>query len=293
MLIANPIYDVVFKYLLEDLDIARDLISTILGEQIVQISVHSQEMLGEVGGGLSVLRMDFNAVIVTETGEQKTVLIELQKAKKLFDIMRFRRYLGENYRKGEERVNTKGEQEVLSLPIITIYFLGFKLEHIDVPVLKIDRIYTDAIAKKPLPHATREAFIEQLTHDSYVVQIPRLSMRLQTPLEYVLQVFSQTYITSDKHALDYQPTTTPSVPLVQRILYRLQRAIASDELRIKMDIEDEFERVFDREMRQKLAEKDQIIEENTKTIEEKDQIIEENAKTIASLLEELEKLKKT
>ena len=29
--IANPIYDVVFKYLLEDLDIARDLLSLIIG----------------------------------------------------------------------------------------------------------------------------------------------------------------------------------------------------------------------------------------------------------------------
>ena len=33
MIIANPIYDVVFKYLLEDADIARDLLSTILGRR--------------------------------------------------------------------------------------------------------------------------------------------------------------------------------------------------------------------------------------------------------------------
>jgi hypothetical protein len=31
ILIANPIYDVVFKYLLEDIDIAKELLSTILG----------------------------------------------------------------------------------------------------------------------------------------------------------------------------------------------------------------------------------------------------------------------
>lgn len=31
MLIANPIYDVVFKYLLEDIEIARGLLTAILG----------------------------------------------------------------------------------------------------------------------------------------------------------------------------------------------------------------------------------------------------------------------
>jgi hypothetical protein len=39
MIIANPIYDVVFKYLLEDLEIARELLSMILGEEIVSIEI--------------------------------------------------------------------------------------------------------------------------------------------------------------------------------------------------------------------------------------------------------------
>lgn len=298
MLIANPIYDVIFKYLLEDLNIARDLLSAILDEQIVEISVYSQEISSEIGGGLSVLRMDFKAVIATESGERKTVLIELQKVKKLFDITRFRRYLGENYRKGEEHINEKGEKESSPLPIITIYFLGFRLDNISIPVLKVDRVYVDAIAKTPLPDSTKEAFVEQLTHDCYVVQIPLLSMRLQTPLEHILQLFNQKYITKDKHTLDYEPLSPANVPLVQRIIYRLQRAIASDDLRTKMDVEDEFERIIDREMHKELAAKDQIIEEKKKTIEEKEKTIEEKEKTIeekektiALLLAELDKLK--
>ena len=43
MIIANPIYDVVFKYLLEDAEIARDLLSTILGEEVVQLEFKPQE----------------------------------------------------------------------------------------------------------------------------------------------------------------------------------------------------------------------------------------------------------
>ncbi|MEY4205136.1 MAG: hypothetical protein RL013_2840, partial [Bacteroidota bacterium] len=35
MIIANPLYDVVFKYLLEDIEIAKELLAAILGEDIV------------------------------------------------------------------------------------------------------------------------------------------------------------------------------------------------------------------------------------------------------------------
>ncbi len=37
MEIANPIYDVIFKYLMEDNEIAALIISTITGEDIVEL----------------------------------------------------------------------------------------------------------------------------------------------------------------------------------------------------------------------------------------------------------------
>ena len=43
MLLANPIYDVVYKYLMEDTEIARRLLSKITGEEIIEISVQPQE----------------------------------------------------------------------------------------------------------------------------------------------------------------------------------------------------------------------------------------------------------
>ena len=47
MIIANPIYDSVFKYLLEDIDIAKELLSTIIGAEIVSLSVKPQETTAE------------------------------------------------------------------------------------------------------------------------------------------------------------------------------------------------------------------------------------------------------
>jgi uncharacterized protein (DUF3084 family) len=45
MTIANPIYDTVFKYLLEDLDIAKGLLSVILNTEIVELSVQPKKPL--------------------------------------------------------------------------------------------------------------------------------------------------------------------------------------------------------------------------------------------------------
>jgi len=43
MKVANPIYDTVFKYLMEDTEIARRLLSKIIGEEIIKIEVRPQE----------------------------------------------------------------------------------------------------------------------------------------------------------------------------------------------------------------------------------------------------------
>jgi len=169
MIIANPIYDVVFKYLLEDVEIARELLSTILGEEIQSLELKPQETATEKsGGGISILRFDFKAIIKNKSGELHKVLIELQKAKKAFDVMRFRRYLGDNYRKEDDVINDKGESEKRPLPIISIYFLGFPLDNIHAGVVKINREYRDVVTQEILE--IKEDFVELLTHDSYLFQ---------------------------------------------------------------------------------------------------------------------------
>ena len=183
MIIANPIYDVVFKYLLEDKEIARGLLSTIIGEEIEELTVQPQEMAIrkiQTEEVIRIIRLDFKANIKTTTGEKKIVLIELQKARKLFDIMRFREYLAENYKKGEEIVTDKGETEINPLPIIAIYFLGFKLDFLTTAVIKVNRTYTDANTGLPIENAQKEAFLESLTHDSYTIQIPFLDNEVKT-----------------------------------------------------------------------------------------------------------------
>ena len=58
-------YDVVFKYLLEDIEIARELLSSILGEEITALELKPQEMAVENPiGTIGLLRFDFKAKIL-------------------------------------------------------------------------------------------------------------------------------------------------------------------------------------------------------------------------------------
>jgi hypothetical protein len=278
MIIANPLYDVVFKYLLEDVEIARELLSTILGEEVQSLEVKPQETSTETSGDIRILRFDFKAVIKKPNGEINKVLIELQKAKQAFDVMRFRRYLGDNYRKEDEVLNDKGAPEKLPLPIITIYFLGFPLNSIQSGVVKINREYRDVVTQEILD--IKEDFVELLTHDSYLIQVRKLAKSARNKLERVLHIFSPIYQSpKDKHQLDFQGDTDD--PLVKKMVDRLGRAIASEEIRDLMDVEDELDRIFEREMSKKdeiIAEKDEIIAEKEEIIAEKDKLLMEEKK---------------
>jgi hypothetical protein len=271
MIIANPIYDVVFKYLLEDIEIARELLSAILGEEIISIEIKPQETTTETpASSVSILRFDFKAVIKSPTGEMKKVLIELQKAKQVFDVMRFRRYLGDNYKKEDEVLTENGSMEKRPLPIVTIYFLGFPLDNIENAVVKINREYRDVITQEIIK--VKEDFVELLTHDSYLIQIRKLVGKSRTKLERILQVFSLEYQTQNKHQMDFRGDINE--PLVKKIIDRLGRAIASDEIRDKMDVEDEIDRIFERELKKLATEKDKIIAEKDQELEAKDQELE-------------------
>ena len=271
MIIANPIYDVVFKYLLEDIEIARGLLSTILGEEIVSLDLKPQETASEnPSGSVSILRFDFKALVRTKTGELKKVLIELQKAKQVFDVMRFRRYLGDNYRKEDDVLNENNEIEKRPLPIVTIYFLGLPLDNIKSAVVKVNREYHDVVTQEVLD--VKEDFIELLTHDSYLIQIRQLVGKSKTKLEQVLRVFSPEFKTKDKHQLEFLGDLNE--PLVKKMVERLGRAIASEDIREKMDVEDEIDRIFERELKKLATEKDKIIAEKDQELEAKDQELE-------------------
>jgi hypothetical protein len=287
--IANPIYDVVFKYLLDDEKVARLLLSALLGREVLELQFRPTEVHHEAprpdGTQLLVLRMDFAAAVRLDDGGRKVVLIEIQKARTAWDVQRFRRYLGCNYASPENvHVDPDGKEQ--PLPIVTIYFLGEGLERVDVPVLKVNRHYLDVATGDEV--RITDPFVEALTHDSIVVQINRLNNRRRTELERLLEVFDQGLASrSDPHLLDILEENFPDHH--REVLRRLMRAGVEQEVRDKMDVEDDMLAAFQdqaresADLRQALIEKDQALTEKDQALEEKDQAIEEKDRLIADL----------
>ena len=290
MRIANPIYDVVFKFLLDDEKVARLMLSALLGKEILELGFRPTEVRHAVehqdGSEWLVLRLDFAATVRLEDGTSKLVLIEIQKANNAWDVQRFRRYLGSNYC-SPENVYTDPGGRPKALPLLTIYFLGEGLEEIDVPVLKINRHYLDVATGSEV--RISDPFVEALTHDSIVVQINRLKNRRRTDLERLLAVFDQGQASrSDPHLLDILEENFPE--RYRDVLRRLMRAGAEKEVRDGMEVEDDVVAAFQEQARMNaqaleekdkaLEEKDMVIETKDKALEEKDMVIETKDKII-------------
>jgi Alanine-zipper, major outer membrane lipoprotein len=213
MIIANPIYDVVFKRMMENEKVAKFFIGTLLDEEIESITFKPQEYTFEGEFDLSkpedvakyenrikerfsiwVLRVDFIATIRKKNGEVSKVLIEIQKARTEVDLMRFRNYLAEHYKK----IDVIDDKKVI-LPITTIYILGFPLPEIKTPCLKVERNYKNLIDNSFI--TTTSEFVERLTHDSYIVQVGRIKGKYQTKLEKLLSIFEQANFVDDKNII--------------------------------------------------------------------------------------------
>ncbi|NQZ56364.1 MAG: hypothetical protein HRT88_02685 [Lentisphaeraceae bacterium] len=219
------------------MDIAIGLISRIIQEDIETLRFTAQEQsLERQFSVLSLFRLDFIAQIKTVNGEHKNVLIEIQKAKLSSDMSRFREYLGKQYLKKDEVTDKDGFVQKRSLPIITIYFLGFTLASELPASVKVKRQYLDALTNQPI--TARHDFIEALTHDAYIIQIPQLHLSMQSELERVLSIFEQTHFTDEKHhSIDYERETDDS--LLRSILRRLHRLRVEEDVQNKMDLEDQ------------------------------------------------------
>jgi hypothetical protein len=291
MLIANPIYDTVFKHMMDDQKVAKIFLSALLDQEVLSLEMRPTERRAprdDGATGVTVFQMDFNAKVKYKNGVQKLVLIEIQKAKFHTDIMRFRKYLGSQYSNPENATPRQGGLPALkALPIHSIYFLGHKLDNIAGPVIRVSRVYKDSQNKII---EGRDEFIESLTHDSVIVQIPYLKPRRRNDIEALLSVFSQDNAAGlNKQMLDIDETLYPEK--YRPVIRRLMKAAVAPAVREEMDIEDDFLASME-SFERCIAEERKIISEQGKLIEENKKTLEENKKTLEEkdrLIEELKK----
>lgn len=246
MFIANPIYDTIFKYLMEDAHIARTLIGAIIGCEVVSLEPRPQEHTVKLEGyALTIFRLDYKAIIKKADGSTNKVLIELQKSDYIQDVDRFRRYIGENY-KSPDLVD--GENQ--SLPIIAIYILGESLTS-TAAFLQVSPTAVDMTTHEEVPVV--DEFIRLLTHESYFIQIRRLADKARHRLESLMSVFNQNYLskTSDRWVLNYTDSEAITDPDLRAIAQRLAQALYNEELLERVIVEEEVEGELDKLVRLK------------------------------------------
>lgn len=271
--IANPIYDSVFKYLMEDERIAKILLSALLKKEVVAVEMRRNEYTNGVRDNISMFRIDFGAHVKEADGTIHLVLIELQKTWLETETLRFRQYLGAQY-SNPENVPSENNKDGYAIPMVAIYLLGHRVGDINVPVLYVKHKaydYDGNVVTDGIP----DPFVESLIHDSIIVQIPLLHGQVNNRLEKVLSVFDQSQKNgSDRHVLNVNDSPFDDDDDMQYLLRRLLMAAANAQLRQEMNVEDEYFKALENRdtalmiKDKKLAEQAEQLEQNKAELEQ-------------------------
>ena len=269
--VANPIYDSVFKYIMEDERIAKTMLSALLKKEVVHVTVRPHEYSNTTRDTLSMFRIDFAATVREREGDvekDRVVLIELQKTWLNTETLRFRQYLGAQY--SNKNNIREADEKGFAYPMVAVYLLGHKVGNIKEPIVYVNHDvfdYNGNIVKE----GSEEPFVESLTHNSIIVQIPLLHGNVNNRLEKVLSVFDQTQvegntqqvlkIDEDKYADDND---------MLYVLHKLTAAAANSEMRQDMNVEDEYYKAIeDRDTA--IMQRDKILKEQSEQLLLKEQ----------------------
>ena len=267
--VANPIYDCVFKFLMEDERIAKTVLSALLKKEVVSVEMRRHEHPNVTRDKISMFRIDFAAQVKEDDGTVRLILIELQKTWVDTETLRFRRYLAAQYN-AEENMVKEGELKGYAVPMIAVYLLGHRVGDIDKAVVYVTHNAFDYDGKV-VEGGMQDPFINSLIHDSIIVQIPLLHGKINNRLDRVLSVFDQSQRDAKNQqivCLDEKEYAGDSDMMY--ILHRLGLAAMDADVRQEMNDEDEFYSVLE-------ARDTQVMKLNEQLTEKRRQLNEKNA----------------
>ena len=263
--IANPLYDAVFRYLMEDERIARTILSALLRKEVTQVVQRPHEHVNSLRNEVSMFRVHFSATLREEDGDEHPVLIELQKTWLETETLNCRQYLGAQYLRSEDRK--------YALHVVTVYLLCHRVDDIQTPVIYVNHKVCDYDGNEivSLRHNT---FAENLTHDSIIVQIPLLHGRVNNRLEKMLSLFDQSNATkANPQTLEINEEEYAGDLEVERIVWRLVSAATNPTIRQEMNAEEYFIKPLQNRDTAIML-RDQRIKELDRQMEEREQRME-------------------
>lgn len=239
--VANPIYDSVFKFLMEDERIAKTVLSALLKKEVVSVEMRRHEHPNITRDNISMFRIDFAARVMQDDGSTRLVLIELQKTWLSTETLRFRRYLAAQYNAEENMLKeSNSEAGPYAIPMIAIYLLGHRIGDIDKAVVYVNHKALDYDGKE-IENGENDPFINSLTHNSIIVQIPLLHGKINNKLDRVLSVFDQSQRDdSNQHIVRLDINNYEGDSELMHLVHRLGLAAMNASVRQEMDDEDEF-----------------------------------------------------
>ena len=285
--VCNPIYDTVFKYLVEDERVAKVLLGGILNKKIETVEIKGHECAYQNDdNNLKLLRFDFAGTIENPDGTKETVTIELQKASEPEEVMRFRKYFGiqmasesnadavTKYRRNKDKT-----PYIVKKPrhIYGIFILGHSLgEGFEYPLIKGSTVFYDE-DDNVLNFKTQCEFLKGMTYHLYIIQIPFLPEKPKKPLEKLFRAFDQRYkLDYDSKYLELSEDKDDNSGynvIFRRLLY----AAADEQLRGNLDLEDYAERLYAIREAEKEDLEDELKEKNQLLVEQKSQLMQKES----------------
>ena len=284
--VANPLYDAVFKYLMEDDRIAKTILTALLKKKVIDVKIRRNEYANLTRReSISMFRIDFAATVLDEDNQPHLMLIELQKTWLPTETLRFRRYLALQYNNEENML--KEEHEKYAIPMVAIYLLGHCVGKIEEPVIYVNHHAYNYDGKK-VEEGIPDPFVESLQHDSIIVQIPLLHGRVNNRLEKVLCLFDQTNVADNKKVIKVDDKQFEGDNDMEYIVRRLQSAAADPDMRYQMNAEDEFFKEL--EARDSLImEKDGQLKKKDGQLKEKDGQLKEKDEMLRKMIKGMQK----
>ncbi len=251
MKLLNPLFDSVFKYLLEDMDVAKALIEAIIRKEIIEITPAPQESsdfkLKMKYFTLGMTRQDFVAIIKSDDDFGKEifekVMIEVQKSPVAPEIGRFRHYIADKYRK---KSSIEGDEKYI--PIKTIYLIEEVFNPHLPAVLGRRGVYFDELENQQYSGA-RDTMVELFNHDSWFIQTELLPPEFKDELYYVLSVFAPNFRTGTQDRfieIENADLLIKKHRILERILRRLQAATQDSEVNTGVELEIDYEKYIEK-----------------------------------------------
>ena len=286
--VANPLYDAVFKYLMEDDRIAKTILTALLKKKVIDVKIRRNEYANLTRReSISMFRIDFAATVLDGDNKPHLMLIELQKTWLPTETLRFRRYLALQYNNEENML--KEEHEKYAIPMVAIYLLGHCIGKIEEPVIYVNH-HAYTYDGKKVEEGIPDPFVESLQHDSIIVQIPLLHGRVNNRLEKVLCLFDQTNVADNKKVIKVDDKQFEGDNDMEYIVRRLQSAAADPDMRYQMNAEDEFFKELEArdslimEKDGQLKEKDGQLKEKDGQLKEKDGQLKEKDEMLRKMI---------